>query len=279
MTSADLPSTLVTVTTTEFLPGTRVMLASFLRRNRWFDGEIIVVTPTVYQAEAIKACTREFERLHIRIVSQELAAAIATLVAAYPNLANRAARFLSLECFWVGGGNSILYCDSDLLFLRDISEGLTTDGEVLACPDRSYLMNDKNGLSFNAGMMLLRPAICTEETRQQVLARLDPNAWRSVRTDHTDQAVLNAVLSSRVTLLGQSYNRLIGHAIKLRSVAEMPLHATHVLHFNGPAKPWQIDKHIDAARQSGEMVKGYQLWFEAHCQNLARMHLEPLQPV
>ena len=277
MNSADLPSTLVTVTTPEFLPGTRVMLASFLRLNRWFDGEIVVVTPTIDPVES-EAFSREFDRLRFRTGSQELADAIANLVAAYPKLANRAARFLSLECFWMGGNEPILYCDSDLLFLRDISEGLSTEGEVLACPDRAHLMNEKDGVSFNAGMMLLRPAIRTEETRQAILACLDPDAWSSVKTDHTDQAVLNAVLAGRVKLLDQSYNRLIGHAARLRGVADMKLDGTHVLHFNGPAKPWQLDRHADAARHSGEMVKGYQLWFEAHCRNLARLHLAGIQP-
>ena len=286
--TAALPSRLLTVASSDYLAGTRVMLDSFLRLNRWFDGPILVVDAGLTEHER-GALAADFPHIGFRAPSPELRVAVDGLVNAFPALRSRAARFFSLECLWLDpAGGDVLLCDSDLLFRKDIATALTTDGIILACPDRAWTVGNTRdpatleergrdpsalGGSFNAGLIVMRSGAMTSVYRARALALLEPANWAAIRSDHTDQAIFNLLYRDVVTLLPERYNLLVGHAAAIRSNLTGGVTQAAVLHFNGPAKPWALDRHPAAAEADGAIIKALDYWFSAHVAYLTRRHL------
>lgn len=285
--TAALPSRLVTVTSSDYLPGTRVMLDSFLTHNRWFDGRIIVVHDGMTHAEQ-EELSADFKSVAFCTPSTDLKQAVARLVAAYPHLRSRAARFLSLQCFWLPDDEGdLLFCDSDLLFLRDIRDAVGTPGDLLACPDKAQTqghgrdrvtMAEGDGSeggghrSFNAGLMVMRAALLQQRPRHRISALLEPEEWSRIASDHTDQAVLNICFGRDVRLLPERYNLLVGHAGAIRGATDGAFSDAEVLHFNGPAKPWLLARHPGSTARDGLMIRAYEEWFAAHVRHLTQRH-------
>lgn len=288
-----LPTTLATVVSRDFLPGARVMLDSFLATNTWFEGRIVVIHDELSEEEE-RGLAQHFPQLYFTRPEQALLAAITTLVAAQPKLANRSARFFSLQSFWLENDGPILFCDSDLLFLGDLSGDLAMPGDMLACADRAQLVGNTRDpetmteiaqkdpsnssheaahCSFNAGLMLLREPVLDRQSQVAVLDQLTPQAWASVASDHTDQAVLNRLFGRQVKLLDPALNYLVGHSAQYRATTQLQLDQVKGLHFNGPAKPWRPETHHAAVARDASFIKACQYWFDAHSRYLTRRHL------
>ncbi|MDN3644820.1 glycosyltransferase [Pontixanthobacter aestiaquae] len=280
-------SELVTVTSRDYLPGTQVMLHSFLRNNAWFDGQITILHDDLLSGD-IAALAASFPSAIFTGPSAALTAAIGTLAADYPELKNRLRRFLSLEAFHPDRGGSALFCDSDLLFRSDISAMFDSDMPLIACGDRAQLVGTGRDpasmaegdstsaaakfTSFNAGLMVIDGSLRTQAIWDQLLGQLNPQVWKSITSDHTDQAVFNRQFGDQVTMADPSYNYLVGHAGKLRSAIDSPMGNAKVLHFNGPSKPWNFGAHLAATAYDASFVKAVQQWFDAYAEYLSAYH-------
>ena len=263
------------------------MLDSLLARNPWFDGEIVVIHHGLDETEQTRLAAA-FPRLRTMSPPKPLTVALDALAEMHPHLAGRIARFHSLATFWIEGNQDILFCDSDLLFTGDMSAIFAEEGDLLAAPDRAMLQGNRRDpvtlqeldgaggpashRSFNAGLMVLRPALRCEANRARILEQLDGAFWTDLRSNHTDQALLYRMFGEIVTLLDQRYNRMVGHAESLRGMADLPIEKACVLHFNGPAKPWRLERHSDKALEDAHFIKALELWFDAHCKFLVRQH-------
>ncbi|MXO90819.1 glycosyltransferase [Pontixanthobacter aquaemixtae] len=286
---SSLPTKLVTVTSRDYLPGTQVMLHSFLRTNQWFDGSIIVLENDLRRGDKA-ALQANFPSVTFPGVSTELDQAIDRLVAEFPKLAGRRTRFLSLDAFQPESGDTALFLDSDLLFLEDIADiadMAAMDGPIIACGDRSQLVgthrdpvsmeetdtpSSQGFSSFNAGLMILRQDVRTQSVWQELLAHLTPEAWKDVTTDHTDQAVYNRVFGDRVVLADPRFNYLIGHAGQLRGSADVTLKSAKVLHFNGHVKPWLFHQHLPATASDASFIAALGHWNDAYRRFLTAHH-------
>ncbi len=280
---------LATVTSPSFLVGTQVMIHSFLAHNRWFDGDIIVFCADPDDGVAATLET-QFARVSCRRVSTELGDAIDRLVAARPELATRRDRFLSLESFALTGYDKVLFCDSDLLFQKDVAGLLAGETRLVACPDGAMLRGnrrdrttlkeiaaddaDRAATSFNAGLMLIDAALRGPAIAEALRARLDPSAWQAVASDHTDQAVLNLQFHHCVSLVSTAYNLMIGHRIDSHASEPVRLGEAKVLHFNGPAKPWRMDCHLAGARRDAGVIKALRHWYDAYLAMLTAHHFD-----
>lgn len=278
---------LVTVTSRGYVPGTAVMLHSFLRCNRWFQGTIRVLHNDLDDG-AIAQLSCLWPRMQFRDANTGLTETVAALCSERDHLASRARRFMSLDCFVPGGAETILFCDSDLLFLQDISDFIAIDAPLVACGDRAEIEGKsrdpvtlREGISdagnrafhsFNAGLMLIHPELRTGANWQAICDNLKPSAWDTVQSSHTDQAIVNRVFGTEVTIADPAFNFLVGHAARLRAVADLRLTQARVLHFNNRTKPWIFDHHADAARSDASTIKAFEHWFSAYQRYLAQWH-------
>jgi Glycosyl transferase family 8 len=268
--SAKLPQRLVTVSSPEFLLGTRVMLHSFLANNHWFSGDIIVLHSRLRAAD-IALLEGQFGKLTCKTAEPRLVEALDGLVAAFPHLEKRRDRFLSLNMLMEERAGPSLFLDSDMLIRDDFSPMAELEAVLIACPDATKLRGlrrdlttmeegEGQGRSFNAGVMLLQSS--SPELKVVMLALLKPESWAAIRSDHTDQAVWNMLFADQVELAGERFNYMVGHNALL-PLDESEWSSLCVLHFNGPAKPWLPDRQVQAAAKGGLVGWAFGEWREA----------------
>ncbi len=128
---------LATVTTEPFIPGTLVMLHSFLRQNPWFHGDIVVIHDAL-DTTSCHTFTKGFDRVRFLPISTRLNACLQALIAHRPDFASQQAQFYSLETLRLTGYDKVLFCDSDLLFRRSIGELFETHKALICCGDALY---------------------------------------------------------------------------------------------------------------------------------------------
>lgn len=285
-------SSLVSVTSRNYLPGTAVMLHSFLRTNPWFDGDILLFQDDLTDADKERLRTA-FDRVSFPDISPELTQSIHTLTRSHTRLASRARRFFSLDAFAPHYSGTSLFCDGDMLFLEDISEFAQYPGALVACGDRAQIEGhgrDPHSLqeneagsvsgdfaSFNAGLMLIRPEARSPERWTEIQSQLDPESWQSVASTHTDQAVLNRVFGRDATIAAPEFNFLVGHAARLRDTNNLTAKNAKVLHFNNATKPWLFDHHAAAVSADPAIIKAYESWFAAYTAYLTGQHFRSIQ--
>ena len=272
---------LATVSSQRFLPGTLVMIHSFLKWNPAFDGEIVILHEDLPEA-ARGALSGIGCRISFRKTSPELAARIADLVASRPLLAERRARFLSLDAFGLSGHDRILLCDSDILFVGAVDEMLARPEPLLCAADGA--LHRGNGRDpdtfaeapalspetpartlyrpFNAGLLLFHGALACEGIHGALLDHLRPERWRDVVTPHTDQVVLNRHFAGIQTLLPASYNYLLAFRSEIFAATGIRLTDARVLHFNGSPKPWETDALATSPPADPGFLQACRRWYE-----------------
>jgi hypothetical protein len=266
------PELLITVSSPDYLYGTQVMLHSFYAHNPWFDGEVIVLHSRLSDRDvALLEC--KFPHLRCRCASVGLEHAVRNLVQAFPRIADRQDRFLSLEALLLDGPWPRLFLDSDVLVCGDLFGMTEHFAPVIACPDATMLRGrhrheasfveiDHIGgshvkSSFNSGLILIQEGVRDTALNLELLDLLSPQRWQAVASDHTDQVVWNQLFRGRVELIEPAYNFMLGHAALY---GDTLLKDLRLLHFNGPAKPW-LPYHSNAAsNQSGIVAEAFEAW-------------------
>jgi hypothetical protein len=264
---------LVTVSSPEFLLGTRVMLDSFLQHNSWFDGEILVLHSRLAH-EASDLLQAQFPNLVCRKASPRLTHIIDQLVAAFPHLQDRRDRFLSLETLLMEPSETTLFLDSDIVVVGSIADLAIESEKLRVCPDATLLRgqlrhrvtmeevdhSDADSMaSFNAGMILIGENAIDAGLHDRLFACLDPQCWSAVKSDHTDQLVWNRLFHDRAVLADPCYNFMLGHA-GLYSDGDRAPANMRVLHFNGPAKPWLPQHQQAVAQKVGLTSWAFEQW-------------------
>jgi lipopolysaccharide biosynthesis glycosyltransferase len=283
---------IATVTSDDYAVGTLVMLHSFLTRNPWFRGPIHVFHMGL--GRGARGLLSGFPRLAFERCSDELTEHLATLIGARPELVGREARFLSLDAFRLSGSGKLLFLDSDLLFLGDVSEIVVRDEPLVACPDGAALRgNARDRLtleelpaetpetlrhSFNAGLMVIDSTLRGEATWRELLAHVSPAAWERVSTDHTDQAVLNLHFRAVVALVSAKYNLMMLHRSDSHRHEAVRLADALVLHFNGPAKPWLLDRLARQSDRDPALIRALDQWYDAFVGALTARQLSQRNP-
>jgi lipopolysaccharide biosynthesis glycosyltransferase len=267
------------------------MLDSFIHRNPWFKGDIVVIQDQL-PAQEKSYLTLRFPHLQFLQVSSELKAAIAKLVVFNPSLKRPQARFFSLDLFRLNHYQQLLFCDSDLLFLDSIEPLFQTQKPLIACGDGAYYWDkaikkdtftrvdppqtlDENILieTFNAGLMVFNQNLLSPTIYSQILQLLDPLHWQAVESEHTDQAVFNRYFAGQQQLVGPEYNYLMGHRQIIWQKSGIGLDAAKVIHFNKRCKPWLANHTLQTTLQDPAYIKALRYWYNAHIDCLQRLHL------
>ena len=307
MPTHDPDTCLFTVTTERFVPGTLVMLGTFLEHHPRFGGDVVIVHDGLPEALR-RVLAGSFRRVRFEPVSDELRARLERL-AALPVFHDRLPNFYFLEAFRLGGYRKMLYFDSDLLFRAPIGELFDSNATLLCCPARDSLLGRRLDAAtflpigeparsgppgrgrregdppadgravledvFNAGFLLVDGRVMGEAAYSELLAGVSPERLRDVRRQVGDQTLLNWYFAGRRTMIGSTYNFLVPHAALIRKREGLDAADAKVLHFKGPVKPWMLDAMLDKVDGgSGHApTPHFKLWYGAWLDCITGAHL------
>lgn len=256
------PHCLVTITSSDFVPGTLVMLYSFFKHNKWFDGDVIIYACDLNLQE--KQMLERFPNVIFAEPEKDLSDAIERVVAVSPQLGPRKMIFYSLNIFRLKGYNRYLYIDSDVLICSDFSELMAMVHPMMCVPDRAtYMGKAKDSITyltvqpqsttgqywyrtFNAGIMFFTADWINEKNYRKLLGFLVPELYQELKHPTTDQYLLNKCFHKNYHLLPGTYNFRLGLAEIMKAQEGCTLDTAKLIHFAGKRKPW-VHQHIERA--------------------------------
>ena len=285
---------LLTVATDGFVPGTFVMVRTFLKHHPRFDGDVVVVHDGLSDASR-EVLAASFPRLRFEPVSAELRDRVARLCAVRPEIGARRASFWFLDAFRPRGYRKVLCCDGDLLFRASVEALFDSPEALLCCRDQfslrgrprdavTWLPVDETAVpaaaptvagTFNCGFLLIDGRLIAEDVHADLLAMVSPETWRGVQAVATDQFALNRYFAGRQTLVSSTWNYLADCAAAIRDREGIGVEDARVLHFKLPMKPWRPEAMLYWARADAARAfpPGYKLWYDAYVDCLADAHL------
>jgi lipopolysaccharide biosynthesis glycosyltransferase len=246
-----------TVTDASYLPGTLVLLSSFLRRNPWFEGDIVIIQQGL--PDHARRRLSRFRNVRFHDVGPALTARLAAVAARHPALERKLPIFFSLEAFNLPAYRRVVKLDGDLVCLGDATPLFEHDGAFLACPDQAYFWGrvrdartyvprlrgatetDEHILpaTFNSGVLVLSPSDLPASIYDELLVGVGPDIWKTIRTGHTDSVVLNQRFRGVWKPLSERFNYLISHEMVRYTRPRVALGQAVFLHLLGRPKPWE----------------------------------------
>ncbi|ASK87112.1 glycosyltransferase family 8 protein [Sphingorhabdus sp. SMR4y] len=290
---ADGKYCLATVTTSSYLIGTAVLVHSFLEKNNWFDGDIVIITETKNLSPSEIDILRGFDRVMIVDIGEELRENIRALEEINPSFLGKSARFFSLEVFNLERYEKVLFCDSDLLFLDSIKHLFSDNQPLLCCGDGPYYQGlNRNKYSFkpcapkapeqelantfNAGLMLIDQSLITRSNYQSLVDMTTAPHWTDSSITHTDQRIFNLFFAGQQKLVSPVYNYLLAHQNSIDAAHPDIIDDIKVFHFNGAAKPWQLMRSMSAIDDNVLQFQAAIRWYQQFERALSHRHLAML---
>jgi len=255
---------IATVTSQDFVPGTLVLIHSFLKHNPWFKGDIVIICDSLEVEK--KRLFQVFPRVIFKRPSDDLLLKIGHLCRNLPKLFPKRQRFYSIEVFNLESYDKLLFFDSDMLICGNLSEIVTLPQELLACSDNPYektgsvrnkisykwLPNDQKAnnpeilpMTFNSGFMVVGKEFLNPETYKDLKRLIDTSIFDKIRTHNTDQVVLNLHFDGKVTFLPAGYNLILSQSPELIKNDRIDTDEIKILHFTGKYKPWEATEKMD----------------------------------
>ena len=263
--------------TDSYLPGTIVLLSSFLAHNPWFDGDLVVVDDGLSPAGA--AALARFPRLRLEPIDARLDARLADLITSGVLPPAKRTVLCSLASFGLPGYRRVLKLDSDIVCTGNAAE-LFTRAEPLVCAfDQAHFRHEIRDLAtyaarasgspavdpaptFNAGMMLIDLSRLPRDTFARLLDAVSPSTWAGVRTGHSDSVLLNRYFRGAWTPVDERYNYFISARMGAFTRPRVPLDRAVFVHLLGRPKPWHHDARA-AADLAGVRQQAFALWDDA----------------
>ena len=280
---------LAIATSESLVPATLVTLDSFLKHHPRFAGEIVVIDDDL--SDASRQALAGVGPVRFEPVLDELRERLAQLGQDVPRLRHKLAHFHSIGAFRLTGYRKLLVCDSDLLFRAPIDELFATSDALIACPDSPTLRGlardaktfrtvaaataapaDILQDTFNSGLLVVDGSEFPA-AYHSLLAMLNAETWRGTEVALTDQLLLNRHFAGRQRLASSAYNYLVSYAPHIRAREGIGLGDAKVLHYLAPYKPWQSQRMLRwaASGSTRGLLPGYQLWYDAYVDCLARL--------
>ena len=286
---------LATATTERFVPGTLVLIGSFLRHHPGFDGDVVVVHDNGLPERLREVLSGTFDGLRFMPVSPELVERAERVRAALPQHGFTPARFFALDAFRLRGYRKVLFCDSDLLFRAPVDSLFDSPHALLCCGDKAFLEGRHRDAAtfapvppggpagaggvlertFNDGFLMIDAGLVNERTHADLLAMLTPETWRDTDTPHTKQFLQNRYFAGRQTLIGSTYNFLLASAQAIRAREGVDVESARVLHYVKAVKPWSPEAMLRWAWDPGSApaATAFRFWYDAYLDVLAQAHV------
>jgi len=285
-----------TVTTQSFLPGTMVLLYSFLETNTWYEGDIVVFVEAEELEQTELDLLHTFKNLRVIHVNPQLSNYIEQLIAVNPSVNGKSSHFYSLEVFNLAGYDKVLFCDSDLLFLGTIEPLFSKDQPLICCGDGAYyqgLTRDKQTFvasepqnteeeftnTFNAGFMLIDKSLINADTYSALVELTHSEHWADKTTPHTDQRIFNQYFAGKQHIVNPLYNYLLTHQHSIEANHLCDVKDIKVVHFNGPNKPWRLAHTLISIARNNFQYQVFQRWHQRYGQLMGMLHLNSLKNV
>jgi len=268
---------IVTVSDMQFCIGTKVLLFSIFKHNKWFKGDIIVYEDNITDKE--KEEFDIFPNVYFENIGTRLSENIKSLCATHQYFTKKYRRFFSIQTFNLPQYDKVLFLDSDILCQGSLKCLFETENYFLsAALDNQFYAGKKREIysfrpvnsnsienqltldSFNTGVFLINNKLLPVATYDSILNFFQPKNFRFLKTHHTDQYILNRFFYNRVNFLPPTYNLLLKSAAEINLQYGLKVEDSILLHFLGVNKPWtgNIENNTTIAKHA------YDLWWAEH---------------
>ena len=268
------------VVTPEFVPGALVTLSSFLKHHPREGREVYILQRGLGPVERAS-----FAKLPFRYHFLEHDPRITDLAAGLPIPTERRDRLLVLQAFQLNDPEPILVLDADLLIQGSLSELLELPGPIVGVGEEIRQAGGwRDGTTLeegfgppvpgaltdtiNTGIFRLDSQIRGEDAYRSLLQRLEPDWGSGLKTDLTDQAVINHQFHRRMTLAPARFNYVLQERELYQRVSGLTPEQCPVLHFSGPVKPWINQRLITGDRS---LLPAARLWVGEWLEVLERL--------
>ncbi len=275
---------LVTITSPNFVPGTLVMLYSFLKYNGWFKGDILIYAYDL--SEEDRACLQRFPNVKFIEPFSEVVERVEAILKVRPGLAYKKMVFYSLNLFNLKGYDKYFYIDSDAFFHGSIEELTKMKHGLMCCKDfAAYKGFAKDGdtfelvrdtdrggnlwfRTFNAGIFFLDKALVNAEVYKSLLDLLDPALYQGLGRPTTDQFLLNHFFRNDYHILPGIYNYRVNIAGHIQKQEGFEFEDAKIFHFPGPKNPWMAEQAIPMVLKNRIYWRAFQLWNQLYMEML-----------
>ena len=269
---------LVTVSTPAFLPGTAVMLRSFLDHNPWFSGDVILLTDEV--VPELRDSLTAIYPVQFRLIGEAILRNGERVRRAVTDRAILPVRFFAMELFAIEGYDRLLYLDSDVLVRADCrplferrellvaaGDGFHYRDKVRTGPDYRphklrWWQSRKNywGGLFNAGIVSLDGAFPGPANYRALADMIDPKYFsHGVRRFH-NQKLLNIYFKGKATLMPADWNYRLGMADHILEKDGVRFEDAKIIHYTAKRKPWMPEQAEGRLAAGGDYQTAFQLW-------------------
>lgn len=264
---------LATVSTKNYWTGTQVMINSFLKQNKWFDGDIIIITDDL-------RLERKVAKIDNGILinpSIELSNKVDDLCQSLPIFSKARSQFFFFEIFKLHQYQHVIFVDSDMLFVRNMSKmNLLKDG-LLAVQDPAHFRGfnrDRTTFSkisksssteancftsfFNTGFVCVSRQYMNSNTYNALLSKIDVEFLKNNPDLLTDESIFNHVFEGSISSLALSNNCPVHLLVEGHIVENVS-----AIHFTGKNKPWLLISWLRLPLRTPKYLKYLVFWLRA----------------
>lgn len=235
----------VTIVNDRFVAGTQVMMRSFLETNRWFKGDFILLhskKKSKLSQDNQKKLKTSFPNVKLYEVKEEDYSAIDMSLAANSRFA---VSYFTLEAFRFSSYDRVLFLDSDLVVLGDLSklfekdEFVGTQNSTKIYTENTHVDGRVAPLYVNGGVFSVPKSLLGEATLRELL-RIAKPGWKKC-----DQDVINQWLKTKTYYcVNNRYNCMVkGLRQNDMSLDRIKSDEVKIVHYAGKFKPWNYDSN------------------------------------
>lgn len=271
---------IATVTDSQFVGGTLVLIHSFLKHNSWFKGDIILFNNDLGEEE--KKWFDHFPRLSFVEVDPELHERTENLALEYERFQNRKGQFYSLNAFKLYDYDRVLFLDSDLLIRGSFKSLFKHKGDLLVCGDAYYYKGKRRDPitfhkvspkeaelldevwldTFNSGMMMIDKSVLTPENYQAMVDMINVPHFSKITSSHSDQMLINQHFRKQYTLVSSTYNYRLVVAEQISAKDGVTYKDCIAVHYTARKKPWVPFHAIRSIKEYPEYRQSFDEWQE-----------------
>lgn len=248
---------LITVTDKNFIQGTQIMLYSFLTHNKWYNGDILILSDEDIEG-LLEHEIRFAGHFKFKKIDKELLEKIETLKNKNIDYVKNEKAFYCLEVFNFLNYKNIICVDSDILFRGSIKEWIDAGHTFSAVGDKPYykdLTRKKNDFSsrikkenislserwndsLNAGIFVTKTDALAKDMYHQLLSYISVEIFDKFKGKQQDQFIIFLYFKDIIKFVSSKFNYRFQLEKEMKEKDGVSFKDAHVIHFTGPHKPW-----------------------------------------